>query len=83
LDDLYRRKDPKALAIMAQYGIWLNLFLQQIEDSVHPTLLILGGGLMNAKMMRKIVTLPPEKYAFAQLGNLAGVVGAASLPFSN
>ena len=81
LDHLYERKDPRALAVMNRYGAWLNLFLKKKKKEVHPTLIILGGGLMGAKMMKSIISLPQDRYAFAQLGNQAGIVGASFLPY--
>jgi glucokinase len=81
LDRLFLAHDPRAEAVMKRYSEWLNLFLHQIEDKVHPSLIILGGGLMNAKMMKSLISLPKERYAFAQLGNQAGIVGASSLPY--
>jgi len=80
LDQLYRAGKSEAVAIAKHYGQYLNLLLEKIGNETHPDILILGGGLMAAKMMRDIITIPKDHYVFAQLGNLAGVVGAASLP---
>jgi glucokinase len=81
LDRLYGAKDPRAIAIMKDYAAKLNLFLNQIESTVKPSLIILGGGLMGARMMKELIALPKDKYAFAQLGNQAGIVGASLLPY--
>jgi hypothetical protein len=67
---------------MKCYGDWLNLFLEDITREVHPALIVLGGGLMNASMMRDLVKLPRERYCFARLGNDAGIVGASLLPIN-
>jgi glucokinase len=80
LNDLYLKKDPRALTIMKDYADKMDLFLRLIQREVHPSLFILGGGLMNAEMMRGLVRLPKGRYCFARLGNDAGVVGAAALP---
>ena len=79
LNRLYEEKDPRALRVLKTYGEWLNLFLEKIEKDIHPNLIILGGGLMEAPMMKKLIALPEERYIFAQLGNRAGVVGASLL----
>lgn len=65
---------------MARYAGWLNLFLNAITEQIHPSLILLGGGLMNAKMMRGLIALPEGHYRFAQPGNRAGIVGAQALP---
>jgi glucokinase len=81
LDRLYRAKDPRAIALMEDYAEKLNLFLNQIDKTVHPSLIILGGGLMSARMMKGLIALPKDKFAFAQLGSQAGIVGASLLPY--
>jgi glucokinase len=80
LNNLYLKGDPVARAIMENYADLLEIFLKDIDREIHPSLFVLGGGLMNAPMMRELIRLPKERYCFAQLGNQAGVVGAASLP---
>jgi len=80
LNDLYMKGNPAARMVMKQYADWLNLFLNKITEEVHPALIILGGGLMNAKMMKGLIRLPSNRYLFAQLGNQAGIVGAQALP---
>jgi glucokinase len=82
LISFYNRGNPKAVAVMCQYGKWLNLYLQKIDEKFHPSLIILGGGLMNAKeTIKGLISFPTSRYAFSELGDNAGVVGASLFPY--
>jgi len=82
LISFYNRGNPKAVAVMNQYSQWFNLFLNEIDQRFHPSLIILGGGLMNAKeTIKGLISYPTSKYAFSELGDNAGVVGASLFPY--
>lgn len=78
----FKRQDPIAVKVMEKYAKRLESFLLLIEKEIHPELIILGGGLMEAtEAIRPLIKIPEEKYAFAHYGNKAGIVGASMLPF--
>ena len=60
----------------------LDILLSYIDEKVHPQMIILGGGLMNAKDdLAPLISFDKRKYAFAAIGNDAGMLGASYLPY--
>jgi len=79
---LYDAKDPRASEVLGAYRDDLLLFLKKIEEKIHPTTIILGGGLMDAReVFEPLVKDACASIIFAQLGNEAGLEGARRLPF--
>ena len=78
----FKRQDPIAVKVMSRYAKRLESFLLLIEKEVHPELIILGGGLMEATdVIRPLINIPKEKFSFAHYGNKAGIIGASMLPY--
>jgi glucokinase len=83
--------DPGALEVMDVFGWWLALGLANLANALDPSVIVLGGGLIEAER----VVMGPVRRAFddlaeaseargvsvlpAQLGERAGAVGAALL----
>lgn len=79
---LAEKGNPRAEEVLSRYGYYLNLLLKKIQKEIDPELILLGGGLMNAKdVIGPLVKT--KKVAFASLGNEAGIRGAAALPIQN
>jgi glucokinase len=79
---LYGANDPRAIKVLEAYREDLLLFLEKIEEEIHPKTLILGGGLMDARdVFEPLVKDARVPIIFAQLGNEAGLEGARRLPF--
>jgi glucokinase len=87
-----RDGDPAALAAFAQIGEWLGVALADLVNSLDVEILVVGGGVVDAgnllldptraEFRRQLVargTLPFASVVAAELGNTAGVVGAADL----
>jgi glucokinase len=55
--------DPQAIAIMARYGWWLALGLANLTTLLDPSVIVLGGGVIDAGE----VLLGPTREAFAGL----------------
>ncbi|MDA8297497.1 MAG: ROK family protein [Actinomycetota bacterium] len=82
---------PEALAVMKEYAWWLALGLANLSNVLDPSVVVLGGGLIEAEH----AVMEPLRDAFAnlveapearrlqvlpaQLGEKAGAVGAALL----
>lgn len=84
--------DPAALAAFAEVGRWLGSGLADLVNTLDPEILVLGGGVAEAGDLLLIParaaftdqlgarrTLPVAAVVAAELGNTAGVVGAADL----
>ncbi len=83
--------EPEALEVMASYAWWLALGLANLANALDPSVIVLGGGLIEAER----VVIGPVRRAFsdlaeapgvrqveivaAQFGERAGAVGAALL----
>jgi glucokinase len=83
--------EPEALEVMASYAWWLALGLANLANALDPSVIVLGGGLIEAER----VVMGPVRRAFsdlaeapgvrqveivaAQFGERAGAVGAALL----
>jgi glucokinase len=87
-----RLGDPVALAAFASVGMWLGRGLADLTAVLDPAAFVIGGGVSdsaeffvdNARVVltQKIVglaTRPMPEVRIAQLGNDAGLVGAADL----
>jgi glucokinase len=82
---------PEALAVMKEFAWWLALGLANLSNVLDPSVIVLGGGLIEAEQ----AVMEPLRDAFAdlveapearrirvvpaQLGEKAGAVGAALL----
>jgi glucokinase len=86
------RGDPVALAAFDQIGHWLGIAVADIVQTLDPQVVVIGGGVIEAGdlLMKPARTsyeqslaqrgrLPVADVRAAQLGNVAGVVGAADL----
>jgi glucokinase len=84
--------DPVALAAFDQIGHWLGIAVADIVQTLDPQVVVIGGGVIEAGdlLMKPARTsyeqslaqrgrLPVADVRAAQLGNVAGVVGAADL----
>jgi len=84
--------DPASRASFAEIGRWLGSGLADLVFQIDPEVLVLGGGVVEAGELLLGPTreaflaelpargkLPVAPIVAAQLGNLAGVVGAADL----
>jgi glucokinase len=83
--------DPDALAVMREFAWWLALGLANLSNVLDPSVIVLGGGLIEAER----AVMEPLRHAFADLveapeargvqvvpahlGEKAGAVGAALL----
>lgn len=81
LMSLFKQGDKRAERVVRRYGDWLNAFLKMINSEIHPSMIILGGGLMDAKdVIEPLISKENANHSFAKLGNTAGIVGASALP---
>ncbi|HEY3375404.1 MAG TPA: ROK family glucokinase [Candidatus Aquicultor sp.] len=86
--------DAVAMEAFKETGYWLGIGVNNIINIFNPQLVVLGGGMAEAgelvlEPVRRIVaecTLSPNKevaqVVLADLGNQAGVLGAAALTFN-
>ncbi len=93
--DLAKENDSMALKVVEQFSQYLGLALSQIANILNPEFIVIGGGVSQAGQFLIDHVIPHyEKYLFpqiketshlalAQLGNDAGVLGAASLVLMN
>ncbi len=88
--DAVKENDPIALEIAEEFGRYLGLALANIAGVVDPEIFVIGGGVSKAgpvllayiqKYYRQYAFLPCKETAFAlaELGNDAGIYGAAKL----
>jgi glucokinase len=82
LFEKYHAGDEKAVKVVKEYVRKLDILLNYIDEKAHPQMIILGGGLMNAKDdLAPLIKFDKTKYAFASIGNDAGMLGASYLPY--
>ncbi|UPO91063.1 ROK family glucokinase [Niallia sp. Man26] len=93
--DQARFEDPLAEIVVEKFYFYLGLACSNIANVLHPDTIVIGGGVSAAgEMLIHGVTRYFKKYAFpqikestkiklAELGNDAGVIGAASLVVNN
>jgi glucokinase len=87
-----REGDPASLAAFDEVGRWLGSGLADLVNSLDVEIVVLGGGVAEAgellvgparvEYLRQLparASLPVAQVVAAQLGNTAGVVGAADL----
>lgn len=89
--DLGKEEDAFALVVIDQFVYYLGLALANVANLLNPSTIVLGGGVSKAgefladKVSKQIeeFTFPTirevTKVKIAQLGNDAGMIGAASL----
>ncbi len=88
--DAAKEEDPYALEVVDQFAKYLGRALGTIAQVVNPEAFVIGGGVSNAGdiIMDNVVPyfkesviapLRDTKFAFAQLGNDAGIYGAVRL----
>ena len=86
------RGDPAAVTAFATVGHWLGVAMADLAQILDPQLLVVGGGVIDAgdllmgptvqtyrTELRQRGRLPVAELKAAELGNTAGVVGAADL----
>ena len=62
--------------VLTEFGVYLNLLLDNIRTALAPELIILGGGVARSKDAFLRLLSKKEDIRFAELGDLAGVHGA-------
>lgn len=89
-----QQEDAVALEAFGEVGFWLGIGINNVINIFNPELVVIGGGMANAGELvlgpaRKVIskrTLHPNqdvaKVVLADLGNQAGILGAAALAFS-
>lgn len=89
--DLAKMEDELALAVTDRFGYYLSLALGNVANLLNPSAIILGGGVSKAgDFLLNIVRQKIKPFLFetiqdtveiknAELGNDAGIIGAASL----
>lgn len=65
-----------AEAVLREFGVYLNLLLDNIRTALAPELIILGGGVAKSKNAFLKLLTKKDDVRFAQLGDMAGVFGA-------
>ena len=91
--ELYRKKDPAAVACVLQYKRDLGKFLGNIQNIFDPDYFVLGGGMSNIPEIYTHLKEEIQKHCFLphsapdvyrnELGDSAGVIGAAVLAFNS
>ena len=87
-----KRGDPVALAVFAHAGYWLGRGMAELAAVLDPRCYVVGGGVSEAgdlllaparaafaEHLMGSGVRPPAEILIAELGNLAGLVGAADL----
>jgi len=87
-----RSGDPVSCAAFAQIGRWLGIGLADMAQILDPEVLVVGGGVVEAgellmgptrqaftEALAARAAIPVAEIRPAELGNIAGVVGAADL----
>ena len=94
ITEVAHQGDKSALQVFREIGFWLGIGINNVVNIFNPELVIIGGGMAEAGELilapaRKVVAeraLHPNKdvakIVLADLGNQAGVMGAAALVFS-
>lgn len=88
--DAVKEQDPLAIEIAEEFGKYLGYALANIAIMVDPAVVVIGGGVSRAGEVLFQFIEPPfkerafsankdTKFALAQLGNDAGIYGAAKL----
>jgi glucokinase len=90
-----RRLDPLACAVLEETARWLGMGIANIISLLNPEMIVLGGGLMQAgnlllEPIRREMAVWAQPFAaravrleLTQLGEDAGLLGAAKLAFSD
>lgn len=87
-----RAGDPVSCEAFAQIGRWLGIGLADLAQILDPQVMVVGGGVIDAgdlllgptrrsytQALAQRVRIPVADVRAAELGNVAGVVGAADL----
>lgn len=88
--DAVKSEDKVAIEIAEEFGLILGRALANIAATCDPTVFVIGGGVSKAgEVLLKFIEKPFKEYAYyvnknakfelAQLGNDAGICGAAKL----
>ncbi|MDY5441128.1 MAG: ROK family protein [Candidatus Enteromonas sp.] len=73
-----KRHDARAIKILDDYMMLLNMLLARICADIHPDMIILGGGMMGSTDLIGPRLKPiPARIVFARGGNQSGIRGAA------
>jgi glucokinase len=92
ITDAARRGDPASVAALADIGKWLGIACVDLVQALDPEVIVIGGGVVDAdellldparrayeRGMAQRGRLPVAQLRPAEMGNTAGVVGAADL----
>ena len=89
--DLAKQNDPLALIVIRHFSKYLGIACSHVANMLHPSFIVIGGGVSAAgEFLLEGVRKEYEQLVFpqvretthlrlAELGNDAGVIGAASL----
>jgi len=88
--DAAKAEDTLALRVVDKYGWYLALALGHVASTVDPEIFVIGGGMAKAGQIildavekyygkNLLGSLRERKFALAELGNDAGIFGAAKL----
>ena len=73
---LAQEGNQAATKVLAEFGFYLNLLLNNIRTALAPERLILGGGVAKSQDAFWKLLTKKDDVCFAKLGDLAGVYGA-------
>ena len=76
LFSLAREGNKQAQAVLDEFGLYLNLLLDNIRTALAPECIILGGGVAKSEDVFLQLLKNKSDVRFARLGDLAGVYGA-------
>lgn len=92
ISDAAKDGDPAAIELFEEIGNWLGLGIANLAAALDPGIVVIGGGVADAgevllgparEAFRRQLTgrnfRPEARIVRAELGNLAGLVGAADL----
>ncbi|MFA5480828.1 MAG: ROK family protein [Bacilli bacterium] len=78
---LFINNNEEASCVMNEYGRYLNMLLDLIQDEVQPNYIIIGGGLSeNREAIMKMINGRHANVRLTVFGNASGVIGAYFLP---
>lgn len=76
LFELYAAGNAEARTVMCEFGGYLNRLLELIRAEIHPSHILLGGGMAQSEEIFLSLIENKGDIAFARLKNRAGIVGA-------
>ncbi len=76
--DRYLAGEREAREVLARFGGYLNILLENIRTALAPEVIILGGGVAKSQSVFRELICRSDDIAFARLGGLSGVYGAVA-----